>query len=362
MNIHGLIIAGGKGTRMRPLTDPHQARFALPKHLLTVCGLPLCESGLNVLNRAGIKDNSVRVHHLYERIQSYFGKRLQCFDGEYGPGGDVVSFADQRDLKADDILVVLSGEYAHNFDLKNMLERVKDAVINGATVEVTQKSVEPEDQFRKIESIVALQDLKRAGCYIFSGSTLSKLTGFTKCGLSNDLLGEILRRKLPLYSAALPDSQYAFEADTLLQLWQANMDAVSGKTGIDCKKNDNRKSYSGVGIFPPVWIGKGVKIGNGSIVGPYTVIGPGYTIGNYAKVTGSVLFSTAGLCGEKEIGNISDNTSILMSMVASSRIPANKRIEFQLAYSDPKEIFTLSPLEFDKEFCYKRIAEKSLKS
>src|SRR5688500_13989400 len=62
-----MILAAGRGERMRPLTD------ALPKPLLEVAGKPLIARHLEALARAHVTDIVINVSHLGERIESVLG-------------------------------------------------------------------------------------------------------------------------------------------------------------------------------------------------------------------------------------------------------------------------------------------------
>jgi len=71
--MHAMILAAGKGTRLRPLTD------AVPKPLLEVAGAPMIAFPLHLVREAGIKEVVINLHHLGDQIRSRLG------DGaEYG--------------------------------------------------------------------------------------------------------------------------------------------------------------------------------------------------------------------------------------------------------------------------------------
>ena len=60
-------MAGGSGTRLRPLTDN------VPKPMLPVGGRPLLEHILGQLRKAGINDITLTTYYKAEVIQEYFG-------------------------------------------------------------------------------------------------------------------------------------------------------------------------------------------------------------------------------------------------------------------------------------------------
>ncbi|HEY8514437.1 MAG TPA: NDP-sugar synthase [Candidatus Binatia bacterium] len=62
-----MILAAGRGTRLRPLTD------TTPKPLIDVAGHPLIAYGLALLRTHGIHDVVVNVHHLREKLRAALG-------------------------------------------------------------------------------------------------------------------------------------------------------------------------------------------------------------------------------------------------------------------------------------------------
>ena len=70
--MHAVILAGGKGTRLKPYTT------VLPKPLMPIGDIPIMEVVLRQLRSAGIKDVTIAVGYLSELLQAFFGdgKRL----------------------------------------------------------------------------------------------------------------------------------------------------------------------------------------------------------------------------------------------------------------------------------------------
>ena len=66
-----MILAAGRGERMRPLTDH------TPKPLLKAAGKPLIEYTIDALVKAGVTDIIINLAHLGEQIQSYLGDGSQ---------------------------------------------------------------------------------------------------------------------------------------------------------------------------------------------------------------------------------------------------------------------------------------------
>src|SRR5258706_2851077 len=65
--MRAMILAAGKGTRLRPLTD------SIPNPLIDVAGQPMIAFPLQLLRNAGIQDVVINLHHLGEQIRSALG-------------------------------------------------------------------------------------------------------------------------------------------------------------------------------------------------------------------------------------------------------------------------------------------------
>ena len=65
--MRAMILAAGKGTRLRPLTD------TVPKPLLEVAGRPMIAFPLQLLREAGIQEVVINLHHLGQQIRNRLG-------------------------------------------------------------------------------------------------------------------------------------------------------------------------------------------------------------------------------------------------------------------------------------------------
>ncbi|MFA5406152.1 MAG: sugar phosphate nucleotidyltransferase [Candidatus Nanoarchaeia archaeon] len=62
-----LILAGGKGTRLRPIT------YEIPKPMVPVQGRPLIEHTISLLRKHEVRDITLSVGYLGEKVKDYFG-------------------------------------------------------------------------------------------------------------------------------------------------------------------------------------------------------------------------------------------------------------------------------------------------
>lgn len=105
--IEALIMAGGRGQRLRPYTD------TMPKSLIPVAGKPIIEHTLGLLKRYGIERTSISVNYLREHIKGHigdgseFGLQVRYVE-EDRPLGTAGALGLLTDLKYDTILLMNS--------------------------------------------------------------------------------------------------------------------------------------------------------------------------------------------------------------------------------------------------------------
>ena len=115
-----MILAAGRGERMRPLTD------TCPKPLLKVAGVPLIEHHLRNLKQAGITDIVINHAWLGEQIEQYFGNGEKfgvsiVYSAEHGgaletAGGIIKALP----LLGDEPFVIVNGDVFCDFDFKQL--------------------------------------------------------------------------------------------------------------------------------------------------------------------------------------------------------------------------------------------------
>ncbi|MDR9403462.1 MAG: nucleotidyltransferase family protein, partial [Halothece sp. Uz-M2-17] len=147
-----MILAAGKGTRVRPIT------YTIPKPLIPILQKPVMEFLLELLRQHGFDEVMVNVSHLAHEIESYFrdGQRFgvdiaysfegRIVDGELvgealGSAGGIRRIQDFNKF-FDDTFVVLCGDALIDLDLTEALRQHKES---GAIATVITKDV-PQDK------------------------------------------------------------------------------------------------------------------------------------------------------------------------------------------------------------------------
>lgn len=125
----GIVLAGGRGSRLRPITD------RCPKPLLPIAGEPLLAIQLRRLAAAGITDVAVATGYLAEQFEAAFGDGsglgVRCVYSRerepLGTGGALIAAAAEVGAVPGDTLVVLNGDQLTEHDLVAQVERFETA-------------------------------------------------------------------------------------------------------------------------------------------------------------------------------------------------------------------------------------------
>ncbi|MFN5905948.1 MAG: sugar phosphate nucleotidyltransferase, partial [Planctomyces sp.] len=117
--LQAVIMAGGFGTRLRPLTDD------TPKPMLQVGGRPLMERTIEGLQRAGISRINVTTHYMPEKIIQHFGQGQKFgVDLNYVSEDQPLGTAGALRLisEVDEPLLVMNGDILTNVDYRAMMK------------------------------------------------------------------------------------------------------------------------------------------------------------------------------------------------------------------------------------------------
>ncbi|MBW2981142.1 nucleotidyltransferase family protein [Candidatus Woesearchaeota archaeon] len=137
----GIILAGGEGTRLRPLT------YNLPKALIQVQGKTLTEHVIDVLKKLDIDEVVLSIGYMADKIKEYFGdgskfnlKITYAVEKEpMGTAGPLILLP-----KIDETFVMANGDNLFGLDFKKMLEQHKNSK---ATATIALTKVEDPSKF-----------------------------------------------------------------------------------------------------------------------------------------------------------------------------------------------------------------------
>ena len=140
--VKAVILAGGEGTRLRPLTSN------TPKPMMPLVNKPMMEHIVNLLAQHGFDEIVVTVAFLANQIRDYFGDgsdfgvtmRYATEDSPLGTAGSVRNAADELD----DTFLVISGDVLTDIDLTAFVKAHRDA---GASASIALKHVDNPLEF-----------------------------------------------------------------------------------------------------------------------------------------------------------------------------------------------------------------------
>lgn len=319
-----MILAAGKGTRVRPLT------YDLPKPMIPILGKPVMAYLVEHLAKYGVTEIMVNVSYLHEKIEEYFGEGHQfgvqigySFEGYTNDDGEVVpqpigSAGGMKKIQEfggffDETTVVLCGDALIDLDLKSALfeHKRKGALASVITREVpwdkvssygvvvTDKDGRITEFQEKPTQEQAKSNAISTGIYIFEKQVIDMIPPDVTFDIGSDLFPLLAKQGLPFYAqtrhfnwidiGSVSDYWQTLQSVLLGEVAHMDVPGTQVEDGVWVGLN-TRIEWEGTTIEGPVYIGSGVKIEAGvSIVGP-TWIGHGSHICSGAKIVRSVLF------------------------------------------------------------------------
>jgi mannose-1-phosphate guanylyltransferase/phosphomannomutase len=288
-----VVMAGGEGTRLRPLTSNQ------PKPMVPIVGKPCMEHILELLREHGLNEVIVTVAFLPQAIRGYFGDGETLgmeigYSVEESPLGTAGSVRLAAKL-LDETFLVISGDALCDVDLSKLIAFHKE---RGAAVTIGLKSVENPLEFGivvtddegKIERFLekpswgqVFSDTINTGIYVLEPEVLTHVPTDRPYDFSKELFPYLLEMGRPLYGFVMDG--YWQDIGNLDQYRQANFDALDQSV---------RLNIPGIQIRGNVWLGEGVEIADldqvdgPSFVGNYCRVAPGATVGAHSVLSNSV--------------------------------------------------------------------------
>ncbi len=138
LSLQAVVMAGGFGNRLRPLTE------SLPKPMLPVGDKPLLELIIGQLRESGVRNVHVTTHYKAEVIERYFGDGRDHgvqmnYVGEYEPLGTAGALC--RLAECEEPLLVINGDVLTSVDFRAMLNFHDDHAAD-MTIAVKQHDIE----------------------------------------------------------------------------------------------------------------------------------------------------------------------------------------------------------------------------
>jgi len=218
--MQAVILAGGLGTRLLPLTE------AIPKPMVQVAGLPYLEHQLRLLAKQDIRDVLLLTGYLGESIEEYFGdgSRLglhvtyMCESSPLGTGG---ALREARSLLHDAFLLIygdsyLPIEYAEAVErlLSSGAEGVVVVYDNGLADTSVKNNIELDDDeyvSRYEKDSPDRLSFVEAGVLAFRRSVVSSMPAEGVVSLEKEIFPKLIERR---QLAALVTAQRFYDIGT----------------------------------------------------------------------------------------------------------------------------------------------------
>jgi mannose-1-phosphate guanylyltransferase len=308
--MNAVILVGGGGTRLRPLT------YAVPKPLIPVLNRPLVTHILDNLKRHGVTRIVFAASAGDRRLEAVLGDGASlglslsyCYETEPLGSGLAVKEA-ARDF--DSAFFVCNGDVISNADLTRMAvqHQQRHAVMSIflASVEDTSSygiaELDPDARItRFVEKPPPGQAPSRwanAGTWFFEREVLEHIPDEKMDGSIERLVMPALIADGRLVLGFPDDAAYWMDVGTPERYLQIHRDILAGRLP-DCLPGGDGRALIGADaqIWPDAAIGAGVVLGGGCriggkvhLTGP-SVFGAGCTVRERARVEGSVIWSDA---------------------------------------------------------------------
>ncbi len=396
-----VIMAGGFGTRLRPLT------CNVPKPMAPMVNRPMMSHIVTLLTKLGIREVLSLLYYQPDVITTYFGNgsafgidmHYVQSEADFGTAGSVrnaYEFLDER-------FIIISGDVLTDFNLAKaiafheekkaratvVLTRVPDPLAFG--VVMTNDEGKITRFLEKPQWGEVFSDTINTGIYILEPEVLDLIPYKKEYDFAKDLFPQMLRDDLGLYGYIAEG--YWRDVGNLNEYQTAHLDALRGTVKIDLPGKKRGNIHMGEGTFiaddvqfeGTVVLGDNVTIGRGAMLAN-SVIGDGCLIDSGALIRNSVVWAHSRIgrgtqitddviCSDVEIGaDVVINENVFVAdrcrigdgarLLANIKLWPDKEVESRATLSSSlvwadrwqRELFTdaritgLSNIEMNPEF------------
>lgn len=313
-----VIMAGGFGTRLRPLT------MNIPKPMVPILNYPMIEHIINLLKKHGIYEIVSLLYFQPEKISSYFEDGVKygvninyvTASADYGTAGSVKNAHQNLDTR----FIIISGDVLTDFNLTEAMKfhiekKSKATILLTRVSQPLQYGIVITDKDGKITRFLekpswgeVFSDTINTGIYILEPEVLDLIPYQQEFDFSKDLFPMMLQNNMPIYGFI--SDGYWRDVGNLNEYQKGQQDALHGfielyKNGIntygyivgdDCKIASTAKFFGSVTIGNDVTIGEHTEITN-------SVIADGVKVGAGCKIAGTTIWSNSTIGDFVELTN-----------------------------------------------------------
>ena len=303
-----ILLAGGKGTRLRPLT------IHTPKPIVPIFDRAFLHYQIDLLKQVPEIDEVIlSLSYQPRRIEEVFGDgagtgvriRYVVEPAPLGTGG-AIRFAAQD---TDDTMVVFNGDVMTSVDVHRVVQLHRE---RGAKATIVLTPVENPTEYGLVETH-ADGAVKRflekpladeitcntinAGIYVLEPDTFDRIPKDVAYSIERGYFPSLVERGEPFY--AYIDRGYWIDIGTPEKYVQVHRDMFDGKFANGASgRGDRMKPWiapdarieEGAVLDAASFVDSGAHVKAGAVVGPYSVIGRNVVIEEEAEVTGSIVW------------------------------------------------------------------------
>ncbi|MFT4041853.1 MAG: NDP-sugar synthase [Gordonia sp. (in: high G+C Gram-positive bacteria)] len=285
--VQAIVLVGGKGTRLRPLT------LSAPKPMLPTAGLPFLTHLLSRIRASGIREVILGTSFKAHVFSEYYGDgskldlqlRYVTEDEPLGTGGGIRNVLDE--LTAPDI-VVFNGDVLSGTDIRQVVATHKrsDADVTLHLVRVGDPrafgSVPTDDNGRVTAFLEKTQDPPtdqiNAGTYVFKRSVIEQIPAGREVSVEREVFPALLAEGKHIQAHV--DQAYWRDMGTPEDFVAGSADLVRGIAPSPALGDRRGESL----------VHEGASVAPGAVLIGGTIVGRGAEIGPRARLDGAVIF------------------------------------------------------------------------
>jgi NDP-sugar pyrophosphorylase family protein len=304
-----MVMAAGKGTRLRPVTD------LLPKPMAPVANRPVLHHILRLLKRHGFHEVVVNLHHMPEAIEGYFGDGSAVgldlrysFERELlGTAGGVKK---NEEFLGTGTFLVMSGDALTDIDLTGLVaaHRRTGSIATIAVKEVADPSLygvvvtDDDDRVVGFQEKPSREDARshlcNCGIYVFEPEILALIRPGEFDDFGTRLFPDLLKQHVAFHVHTF--GGYWSDVGNLGEFVRGNADALTGGVAVELPGEEVRPGVwideaacvaPTVRIEPPVVVGRGCFLDEDAVVEGPTVLGDRVTVGAGAHIARALVLS-----------------------------------------------------------------------
>ena len=297
MSLEAVLLVGGKGTRLRPLT------MSAPKPMLPAAGVPFVTHQLARAREAGVTHVVLATSYKAEVFEEYFGDGSALgLELEYvterealGTGGAIRNVADRLRCGPGDPVVVFNGDVLSGHDIAAQVRR---HVETQAAVTLYLTTVEdprafgcvPIDADGAVTAFLEkdpnpVTNLINAGCYVFTRKVIDTIPANQVVSVERETFPGLLAAGTRVSSFV--DATYWLDLGTPAAFVRGSCDLVMGVAPSPAVPGPTGASL----VLP------GAEVAPDAVLTGGTVVGAGATVGPQAVLDGVVVFEGAAIAG-----------------------------------------------------------------